>query len=255
MIEVTSLHICSLAITLSLHHVASFHQNPVFTTVAKIAHLGTSQNAEVNHYYPKTKKYRVDERKVIKFFQSPLSKIIICNKFISDMCIYKLGLHKLFQLHTHKFAQIGALCTWTTCSGITMGACMLTTPGIRLLPSWKMLWGSEARVHMEQAIRTERDPLTQLAIAPSWPWVKASWRKTTVTHFLYIQRLSIPQICHNLFILIIIIHFPLLKCFILYWGIFDWQCCGSSRWTEKGLNHMHTRTHYPPNSPSLRVAT
>ena len=42
-------------ITLSLHYVASFYQNPVFTTATKIAHLGTSQNAEGNHYYPKTK--------------------------------------------------------------------------------------------------------------------------------------------------------------------------------------------------------
>ena len=42
-------------ITLPLHHVASFHQNLVFTPVTKITHLGTSQNAEVNHYYPKTK--------------------------------------------------------------------------------------------------------------------------------------------------------------------------------------------------------
>ena len=119
------------------------------------------------------------------------------------MCVYKLELHKLFQLHTHKFSQFGALCIWATWSRITMGACMLTTPAARLLRSWQMLWCTEARVHMEQAIRTEHDPLTQLAIAPSWPWVKASWRKTTITHFLYIQRCSIPQICHILFILII----------------------------------------------------
>ena len=32
------------------------------------------------------------------------------------------------------------------------------------------------------------------------------------------------------------------KLFILYWGIANWQCCDSFRWTVKGLSHRYTQT-------------
>ena len=32
---------------------------------------------------------------------------------------------------------------------------------------------------------------------------------------------------------------------ILYWNIADYQCCGNSRCTAKGLSHTHTSIHSP----------
>ena len=44
------------------------------------------------------------------------------------------------------------------------------------------------------------------------------------------------------------------KLFILYWGIADWQCCGSFRWIAKGLSHTHTCVHSPLNPLPARLA-
>ena len=48
-------------------------------------------------------------------------------------------------------------------------------------------------------------------------------------------------------------HFILFfQLFISYWSIANQQFCNSFRWTAKGLSHIYTRVHPPPNSPPIR---
>ena len=46
----------------------------------------------------------------------------------------------------------------------------------------------------------------------------------------------------------------LFKLLILYWSIANQQC-DSFRWTTKGLSHIHTCIHSPPNLPPIQAAT
>ena len=57
----------------------------------------------------------------------------------------------------------------------------------------------------------------------SWDWIEFSW----------INELFSPWYDFFLF-------FLNLKLLILYWGITDWQCCGTFRWTASGLSHTYT---------------
>ena len=42
--------------------------------------------------------------------------------------------------------------------------------------------------------------------------------------------------------------------FIWYWGVADWQCYDTFRWTVKGPSHTCTGIHSPSNSPPILAA-
>ena len=49
--------------------------------------------------------------------------------------------------------------------------------------------------------------------------------------------------------------FSFFNLFILYWGTANQQCCGSFRWTAKGLSPTCTWIHSSPTSPPIQAAT
>ena len=84
-----------------------------------------------------------------------------------------------------------------------------------------------------------------------WTWVWANsrrWWRTTKPGVL--QSMGSQRVGHDW-----VTKQFILKRFILYWSIVNYQCCDGFRWTAKGLSHTCTCNHSPPNSPPIQIAT